>query len=133
MSSSGDNENKGRLPKLPDQLRPSEPLKRFNGIGLPVALGIGVAAALLLVGISMGLYLNSNLSRIDLSKPKYAEARTEVEEFPDQQDEYSDEGPVTQETIREAIDLLKERRKELREAGDFTDPVLSDEALGLGK
>lgn len=131
MSEQEDKEKK--RPRMLPQLEPAERLQRLQGISLPVALGIGVAVAVLLVATSIGLYLTSNLSRIDLSKPKYAEARTDVNEIPERQEGYSAEGPVDQQSIQEAIKILKERRQKVRELGDFTEPVLTDDALGIGK
>lgn len=103
-----------------------------RGNGLPLALGIGIGIAAVLVTISIGLYLSSNLSRIDLSKPKYAEARNGVDKTSEETvEQYSIDGPINQQSTREAVDLLKKRRGKLREAGNFSAPVLSDEALGI--
>lgn len=124
------NEKPTKHPLAPEQLEPPARLERLQSIGLPVALGISIAIALLLTSISMGLYFSSNLSRIDLSKPKYADVRQDVRTA--DQEEFDNEGPITQEVIQDAIKKLEQDRKDLRALGDFTSPALNNKQLGIG-
>lgn len=124
-------EVKAKQPPALGQLEPveRERFERLRRIGLPVALGISVGVALLLTSVSIGLYFSSNLSRIDLSKPKYADIRRDVKAAGGE--EFKNEGPVTQEAVQEAMKELKQSQAELRELGDFTSSVLDDEQLGI--
>lgn len=126
------NDNQPAVPDQLDNAEAVERLDRLRSIGLPVALGASVVIVLLLTSISMGLYFSSNLSRIDLSKPKNAEVRQQLQTASrDEDDDYDNEGPVTQEALQQAAEQLKQRRKQLRKLGDFTSPILSDKELGI--
>lgn len=118
-------------PETPERL---EPVNRLSSIGLPVTLAICIVIALILTSISIGLYFNSNLSRIDLSKPKYADIRGDVlsNEPEEQQEELDSDSPITREAIQEAIVEMKQRREDLRQLGDFDSEVLENAQLGIG-
>lgn len=96
---------------------------------LPTALVVAIACALLLTGVSTALYLGSNFSRIDLSKPKNADIRSKVNSLSEATSNNS--GPITRESINEAIRKMKGAETELQKAGDFNSPVLDDSSLGI--
>ncbi|MBL8160318.1 hypothetical protein JNJ66_07740 [Candidatus Saccharibacteria bacterium] len=108
--------------------------RKTRRMGLPLALGLCIGVAVILTGINMVLYLRSNLSRIDLSKPKYADIRKDLR--PSQaeggQEQIDTTSPITAEAIREQIDELRVRQEELRRIGGFDSPVLDDSAIGIG-
>jgi nitrogen fixation/metabolism regulation signal transduction histidine kinase len=103
----------------------------IKNINLVSALLIAMVLSAILVFIGLRLYFASNLYRIDLSKPKYAAARSEVSKNEIPQDEFNSGGPLDKQTIQRAIDLLKKRRQEIRDLGDFSENNLSDKALNI--
>ncbi len=116
---------------LPEQ---AEPVGRLTSIGLPVALSIFIGIALILTIISIGLYYSSNLSRIDLSKPKYADIRSDVltgkESKPSNKIDTT--SPITSESAQRALSDMKQRRKDLQQLGSFDSQILDDAQLGIG-
>lgn len=109
--------------------------RAVRAIGLPLTLTLVIGVALALTGINMALYFGSNLSRIDLSKPKYADIRGELQPSVQTADkpELDTSSPITREAIREQIDELKRRQTELRKLGGFDSPVLDDAPLGISE
>ncbi len=111
---------------------PEEPenVRRF---GLPLALTVAIGTALLLTGINMALYFSSNLSRIDLSKPKYADIRKDLRPSEDasSQPKVDTTSPITKDAVQAQIDNLTKRRDELRKLGGFDSTVLDDAPLGI--
>lgn len=110
-----------------------EPTGWLSGIGLPFVLAICIIIALILTSISMALYFSSNLSRIDLSKPKYAGIRRDLlpaAETSDQED-FDTDSPITRESVDEAIKEMQRRRNDLQNFGAFNSPVLDDAQLGI--
>lgn len=120
-----------RLPPGSERL---EPASRAGGVGLPLTLAVCIGIALLLSGVSISLYYNSNLSRIDLSKPKYADIRREVLPSGEavDQEEFDNDSPITSEALEEALKELRQRRKDLQSLGNFDSSVLDDAQLGIG-
>jgi len=121
-------------PSEPDVLEQIEPrLSRLRSIGLPMALVVSIGVALILTAISIGLYYSSNLSRIDLSKPKYADIREDVLNGGDeQQDDTLDrDSPITNESVKKAIQEMKSRRDDLRQLGGFNSSIMNDSQLGI--
>jgi len=123
-----------KKPDVAQKPEPEVPASRFSRIGLPMMLTICIGIALALISISIGMYYNSNLSRIDLSKPRYADVRVTV--TPDSNgdsDELDASSPITEESVRQALEDMKARRESLRGLGDFSSSVLDDAALGIGR
>lgn len=127
-------EDQKTKPAEPEALEQLEPrLSRLRSIGLPMALLVCVGVALLLTSISIGMYYSSNLSRIDLSKPKYADIRQDVLNGGDdlQDDTLDRDSPITSESMKEAIKEMQSRRTDLRQLGEFNSSILDDSQLGI--
>lgn len=118
-------------PDTPEQLEPVRG-SRLSSIGLPMVLAVSIGIALLLTSISVGLYFASNLSRIDLSKPKYADIREDVLNGGETQDEALDrDSPLTSESVGQAIEEMQSRRSDLRQLGGFDTSILDNSQLGI--
>lgn len=97
---------------------------------LTVALTIFVIAALVLTGVSLGMYYMGGFYRFDLSRPDYAKERTEIAKSEAQKD-YDTTSPVTKNALATFLTEFDSRQKDLRAYGDFRDQSLSDEDLQL--
>lgn len=97
-------------------------------VGLAGAMGIVIAVALILVGISYLLYLKSPASKYDLARPD----RTKSESLISSKDEDTDiTSPVTKKTVENNLQSLQKNIKALQNANDFGEQDLSDQNLGL--
>jgi hypothetical protein len=97
---------------------------------LTVALAIFVVAALVLTGVSVGMYYMGGFYRFDLSRPDFAVERTEIAK-PEPQKEYDTTSPVTKSSITDFLTEFDNRQKDLRAYGDFRDQSLGDEDLQI--
>ncbi len=105
-----------------------DPKRHF---GLSTALAAAIGAALFLTGVSTTLYLSSNFSRIDLSKPKNADVRSQVTSV-SEDNQIDSSGPVTRESIKEMREHMQAAQTTLKKSGSFDSPVLEDITLGIG-
>ena len=129
-------EPKDKTPKTEQDTDPDVTGGRFSRIGLPMMLTICIGIALALVATSIGMYYSSNLSRIDLSKPRYADVRVAITPDADSDsdsEELDSSSPITEESVRQALEDMKAKRESLQGLGDFSSPVLDDAALGIGR
>lgn len=94
--------------------------------GIASAIGVG----LLLTVISMSLYISSGASRLDLSRPGYEKARSEVVETKDD-DTFSATGPMDLKTIDEFQKLYSSHRTTLSALDSFDSTVMDDTQLRL--
>ena len=125
------NQEKNSSSQLPQGMQ--QLIQKLRTMGLPLALSLAICIALLLTGISIGAYFNSSFSSIDLSKPKYADIRTQL--LPkDEENKKTDEdnGPITKQSIRKNIDELVKIRQDLQKLSNFDNEALEDAQLGIG-
>lgn len=106
-----------------------------NRFGLPMMLAVSVGIALALTVTSIGLYYSSNLSRIDLSKPRYADVRVAIEPAHEdsETEQFDVSSPITEESVKRTLEEMQTRQNALRGLGNFSSPILSDTALGLSE
>ncbi|HEX6462166.1 MAG TPA: hypothetical protein VFZ58_02730 [Candidatus Saccharimonadales bacterium] len=107
----------------------SEPRRHF---GLSSALMVAIGIALFLTGVSTALYLSSNFSRIDLSKPKNTDIRDKVSASTNEESQIDTSGPITKDSIKKMREHMQSAQANLKKAGGFDTPVLEDATLGIG-
>lgn len=96
---------------------------------LPAAIGLVVTITGLMTILSVGLYITSGTSGLDLSRPGYDAARKEVKN--DSTPNFALSGPLDNEAYGVFKKLYDDQRSRLSGIGKFDDTVLSDESLGL--
>lgn len=107
---------------------------RYHRIIAQHRIGIGVVLALVVAGVltmaSMALYVSSGASRLDLSRPGYEKARTEITKNAEKE-RFSASGPVDEATMQEFQARFNKRRGELNSLGAFNSTALDDTQLQL--
>jgi hypothetical protein len=97
---------------------------------LPIALTGAVLIAIIMTAISVSVYQQSGVSKLDLSRPGYENARKQVDTKKPIKT-YNSSGPINPDTIEEFLSLLRTQNKELKNASDFGDQNLDDASLEL--
>lgn len=95
--------------------------------GILLAIVIGM----LLVAISMSLYVTSGASQLDLSRPGYEKARTQVNAT--KEDNFDSVGPINAGVISEFQKLFDKRRETIDASDNFDSSVLDDSQLRLSE
>src|SRR5687767_965356 len=99
--------------------------KRFQ-----VALSVAIAAALVLVAISMVLYQVTGYNKLDLSRPGFEKERQELAKAQPQK-AYDTSSPITVDALDEFLTELSGRTNDIKIYSHFGDDSLGDEELGL--
>lgn len=94
--------------------------------GIAGAIGIG----LLLTVVSMSLYISSGTSQLDLSRPGYERARTQVDESKEDE-QFVANGPINTEVINEFQRLYTKQRTKLNGSDKFDSAIIDDTQLRL--
>jgi len=89
-----------------------------------------ICVGLLLTVISMSLYISSGASQLDLSRPGYERARTQVDESKDE-GSFSPNGPMNAGVIDEFQKLYTKNRTKLNGSDNFDSAVIDDTQLRL--
>jgi len=109
--------------------RVSEVIQRHRlAYGIVGAICIG----LLLTVISMSLYISSGASQLDLSRPGYEGARTQVDESKDD-DSFKSTGPINEDVITEFERLYTIQRTKLNSSDRFDSAIIDDAQLRLSE
>lgn len=103
-------------------------IKRFK---FQVFLGSVIAISLVLVNISMNLYYSTNAYQLDLSRPEYVKVRSQIEKDPKDEDSFSEQGPVNQETLEDFLNRFQAEERKAIDSKAFQNDVLGDEQLGI--
>lgn len=99
---------------------------------LVFAIGVAVIIGLIMTAVSMSLYVTSGAQVLDLSRPGYENARDAVNDSEFETDNFSQNGPVTEDVVEEFEEIYSKNRKDLNQVDDFSDPKpLSDQSLHL--
>lgn len=110
--------------------------ERISGIIQRHRLAYGVFGAicigLLLTMVSMSLYISSGASQLDLSRPGYERARTQVDESKDDE-RFETSGPVDTKSLSEFQRLFTKNRTKLNASDKFDSAVIDDTQLRLGE
>ena len=91
-----------------------------------------IAIGLLLTVISMSLYISSGASQLDLSRPGYERARTQVDESKDQ-NTFETNGPIDAQTISRFQTLFTNNRTKLNGADKFDSSAIDYTQLRLSE
>lgn len=109
--------------------RISEVIQRHRLVyGVVGAICIG----LLLTTISMSLYITSGASQLDLSRPGYERARTQVDESKDDE-RFEASGPMNADTVSEFQELYTKHRTKLNGLDRFDGTIVDDSQLKLSE
>lgn len=91
---------------------------------------LSIVLALVLVGISMGLYYSSGAQQLDLSRPGYVSVADQVKDETKAFGAFQASGEITKESIDEFTKLFDEQSKHATDvdafSGDPLDPVALD-------
>lgn len=88
-----------------------------------------ITIALVSTAISMSLYISSGASSLDLSRPGYSQARTQLKDVPNES--FSPTGTLDQAAFDQFKQLYNQQRGVLDDFGDFKDAALDDSSLQL--
>lgn len=91
-----------------------------------------IAIGLLLTVISMSLYISSGASQLDLSRPGYEKARTQIGEAKEDP-RFEANGPMNLTVINEFQKLFTGHREKLNALDDFESTSLDDSQLRLSE
>lgn len=91
-----------------------------------------ICIGLLLTAISMSLYISSGASQLDLSRPGYEKARTEIDESKEVA-RFETNGPLNMSVIDEFQKLFTGHREKLNALDDFESTALDDSQLRLAE
>lgn len=92
-----------------------------------------ICIGLLLTVISMSLYISSGASQLDLSRPGYERARTQVNEISDDEERFNATGPMNVSVVDEFQELFSKRRATINASDSFDSAVLDDAQLKLSE
>lgn len=109
--------------------RISEVIQRHR---LAYAVFGAICIGLLLTMVSMSLYISSGASQLDLSRPGYERARTQVDESKDD-GRFETSGPVDAESLREFQGLYTKNRSKLNASDKFDSAIIDDTQLRLSE
>lgn len=92
-----------------------------------------VLLAVVLTIISIAIYYITGAYRLDLSRPEYESRRSEIVEADKETDEFKAQGAVDEESLNEFLKLYDKETTPILKTKPFTNDVLGDEELGIGK
>lgn len=94
---------------------------------LVFAITAVVGIAIVSTVISMSLYISSGASSLDLSRPGYSQARSEVKNVPSES--FSATGDLDDKALSQFEEAFTARRTQLDGSGNFKDASLDDASL----
>lgn len=95
-----------------------------------LALIITITIAIVLTVISVFIYVNSGVSSLDLSRPGFEQARSQLKN-PDASATFDAEGPINPQVLDVFKVIYDSRLKEMKDSGNFTGDVINDSNLGI--
>lgn len=99
--------------------------------GLPFGIFLAILSALLLTAISMTLYFVSGTAKLDLSRPGYESARTQIHRTDGIDQNFSLNGDLDSAVIKDFLKKYDREAKDLQQYGSFNNPILDDSQLGI--
>lgn len=99
-----------------------------------LAYGIigAICIGLLLTVVSMSLYISSGASQLDLSRPGYERARTQVDESKEDE-RFAANGPINTDVINEFQKLYTKNLTRLNGSDKFDSAIIDDTQLRLNE
>lgn len=94
-----------------------------------------IVIALVLVSVALWLYDSSGAAEVDLSRPEYQSVRdkSKINDTNTLDDNYSANGPINKDTLKEFSDKFDAHIKQLNTAGDFNPKALDDDVVFASK
>lgn len=92
---------------------------------------LSIIIAVVLVGVSMGLYYSSGAQQLDMSRPGYESVASQVKDETKAFGAYSASGDITKESIEIFRKLFDEQSKYATSVDAFSGDPLDPVALGL--
>ncbi len=109
----------------------NERLREFiNRHRITFGVAVALVIAVLLTMASMALYVSSGASRLDLSRPGYEKARSEITDT-DKETDFSPTGPVSTASLKDFQSRFNKQRDSLGKLGSFSSTALDDTELQL--
>ncbi len=109
--------------------------RRFGRVaqryGLPFGIFLTILSALLLTAISMTLYFVSGTAKLDLSRPGYESARTQIHRTNGTDQNFSSNGDIDSVVIKDFLKKYDREAKDLQQYGSLNNPILDDSQLGI--
>lgn len=99
--------------------------------GLPFGIFLAIVAALLLTTISMTLYFVSGTAKLDLSRPGYESARTQIHRTDSSNQNFSSSGELDGAVIKDFLKKYDREAKDLQQYSSFNENILDDAQLGI--
>jgi hypothetical protein len=93
------------------------------------ALVLVVVVTGFMTGLSMWLYIQSGASGLDLSRPGFTNARSDLQQ--EITTDFQSTGPLTEKDLATFKKLYEKQRTALNSLSAFDDDAISDEELGL--
>lgn len=104
--------------------------KKSSQTKIIIGLSLAIVIALILTVISVGLYISSGVSRLDLSRPGYEPARQGVNEKSATKT-FDNSGDMDAKAIGEFTELYDEQQSVLENTSSFSDNNLDDAQLNF--
>ncbi|MFS8118186.1 MAG: hypothetical protein ACMG55_06795 [Microcoleus sp.] len=105
-----------------------EPAKQLPKFLMALIFAIGVAAVMTF--ISVGIYVSSGVSSIDLSRPGFDSLRQHVKNEGNANN-FSSTGPLDNQAFDLFTKIYNKQTTELQATGSFSDDAFSDANIGL--
>lgn len=109
--------------------------RRFGKIaqrfGLPFGIFLAILSALLLTTVSMALYFASGTAKLDLSRPGYETARTQINRTDGSNQNFSSNGELDGAVIKDFLKKYDRESKDLQQCSSFNENILDDTQLGI--
>lgn len=94
-------------------------------------IGISLAIAAILVGISMDLYVSSGASQLDLSRPGYSAVQDKVVKPDSEFDSFDANGPIDKTSVDQFSDLYKNQADKAQAVDAYNGDPLNPSIIGL--
>ncbi len=99
--------------------------------GLPFGIFLAILSALLLTAISMTLYFASGTAKLDLSRPGYESARSQIHRTDSTDQNFSSSGELDGAVIKDFLKKYDRESKDLQHYSSFDENILDDAQLGI--
>ncbi len=94
-------------------------------------IGISLAIAAVLVGISMDLYVSSGASQLDLSRPGYSAVQDKVVKTDSEFNSFDANGPIDKKSVDQFSDLYKSQADKAQAVDAYNGDPLNPSIIGL--
>lgn len=90
-----------------------------------------IVIALLLVTVSLALYASSGAAQLDLSRPGFKSAQSQLDQSSGSFESFPASGPVNKQTIEEFERIYQKQKKAVDNADVFSSSALEPQTLGI--